>query len=377
MSANLPYRVLIVSHASWEGLSRLPHLLYKAGCEVHVLGSPGNYVSHSWFVNWSICPATDADGLVEALQVFLSQPGNKYDWILIGDDPLIYALEKRRHEAWVQAVFPTCMGDAGVDFITSKACFIQRCQQEQLSVPDFEICYQHDHLIQAGQRLGFPLVIKEAQGFAGLAVSIIDDMRSLEQFPVEHPVIAQRFINGRLGSAAAFFKNGELLAWFSYYRARTWGELGPSAAVEFSVFPELQGILKKLGQLSGFHGQCGIDFIQEAGTGKLVLLEQNFRPTLTMNLGHYVGIDCVAVMRHLLTDQGLDQLPVPQFKQDPACKALVPLFPQDVFRAIDAHDWRGLLAWSIRLSWWREISWREPKILCINLRQIAKKLIAR
>ena len=367
-------RVLIVCHAFWEGLSRLPYFLHQTGCEISVFGPPENYVSRSRFVRYCHYSSSQIDVAMNELQQHLSQVSKPYDFVLIGDDPVLYALERRREEAWVKEIFPSRAGMAGIDFITSKASFIQRCQQEKIAVPDFEICQDKVALLAAANRLAYPLVIKEAQGYAGLAVSIIADQQELELYPLDIPVIAQRYVSGRLGSAAVFYKNGQLLAWFSYYRARTWGALGPSAAIEFCYFPELQGILEKLGRLSGFHGACGVDFIHDVSSGGLVVLEQNFRPTLTVGLGQHAGVDSVAALASILGN--VASFPA-DFHQDVTVSTLLPLFPQDVFRAIEDRDWRGLLAWCTHVTWWQEMNWREFKLCLFNWRQIIRRLFSR
>ncbi|MFZ6688300.1 ATP-grasp domain-containing protein [Undibacterium sp. SXout11W] len=366
------FRVLIVTYAHWEGLSRLPALLHEAGCEICVLGVPDNFPSYSRFVKRVFISPNDVDAVVADLNVHLQNQANKYDWIIISDDPLLYALEKRRNEAWVKENFPTIAGDAGIDFITSKSVFIEACRKKNIKVPDFDLCSDLPQLQAAGDRLGYPLVIKQEQGFAGLAVRIVDDAESLSGLPLEQHVIAQKFIRGRLASAAAVYKDGKPIAWFSYYRSRTWGDCGPSAAIEAKVFPELEHMLTQLGQLSGFHGLCGIDFFEQENTGELILLEQNFRPTLTIGLAKRFGVDLAMAIRILLggDDARIDRA----LTQKTTVKSVIPLFPQDVFRAIDAQDRRGLLKWCFYPLWWREMRWSEPFIMFLNLRHIIQKL---
>ncbi|MFZ6754428.1 ATP-grasp domain-containing protein [Undibacterium sp. Dicai25W] len=372
MNSQHHYRVLIVTYAHWEGLSRLPALLHEAGCEISVLGVPDSFPTYSRFVKHQFISPNDVDAVVADLNVHLQGQKNKYDWIVIGDDPLLYALEKRRNEAWVKAIFPTIVGNRGIDFITSKSVFIQHCQKEQIVVPDFDLCSDFDELRAAGERLGYPIVLKDAQGFAGLAVHIVENEAALSKIHLQQQVIAQRFIYGRLASAAAIYREGKPIAWFSYYRSRTWGDLGPSAAIEFKVFPEIEKLLTQLGNLSGFNGLCGIDFIEQEETGQLVLLEQNFRPTLTMDLGRRVGVDFSKAIRILLNMDTSNGNHMPMQKE--VRKNIVPLFPQDVFRAIDAKDHRGLLKWLWYPLWWREMRWAEPFIMFLNLRHIILKL---
>jgi len=366
------FRVLIVTFAHWEGLSRLPALLHDAGCEVDVLGVPGNFSAYSRHVKQFYVSPDDVDAVVADLNVHLQNQNDHYNWIVIGDDPLLYALEQRRKESWAQHTFPSIAGDNGIDFMTSKIVFIQRCRERQLRIPDFDLCSHQSHLQAAGQRLGFPLVIKEAQGFAGVTVRIVDNVAALAEIVPKEEVIAQQFIKGRLVSCAAVYKDGKPIAWFSYYRSRTWGACGPSTAIEFKIFPGVENILQELGNLSGFCGLCGIDFIEQEQTGELVLLEQNFRPTPTMDLGDRVGVDFAKAIRVLMDMDRAGDRSV--FLQKQVLQKVIPLFPQDVFRAIDARDTRGLLMWLLNPLRWTEMRWGEPFILFQNMRHILAKL---
>lgn len=364
------FRVLIVSYAYWEGLSRLPALLHKAGCEVSVLGVPRNFPSRSIYVKRSYSSPNDVHAVVADLKVHVeSQPG-RYDWIIIGDDPLLYALAERLDESWAQQCFPCRDQDSAM--VVSKARFLAACSSAGILIPEYRICENADDLQAAADALGYPLVLKETQGFAGLAVRIVQNREQLQAIEPSQALIAQRFIQGSLASAAALFRHGKPLAWFSYYRERTWGPLGPSAAVRFQVFPELAGMLQKLGQLSGFHGLCGIDFIQEHGSGRLYLLEQNFRPTLTVHLGQRIGVDFRKTIPAMMDIEALSHLQ-PQ-SQNPDLHQVVALFPQDAMRAIDEGHPADLFKWLVYPNRWPELRINEPRIFIKNLSSLARKL---
>ena len=366
-------RVLILTFAYWEGLSRLPAVLHQAGCEVSVFGPPANYPALSRYVTRRTSVAGDIDQLLDQLQQYLAQPQHQADWIVIGDDPLLYALEKRQQQGWVQQVLRHCIAPDKLGFATSKIQFLQACQAADILVPAFQICHTMQDLQQAAQRFGFPLVLKEAQGYAGLAVRIIHTMEECAQIDLSHAWIAQEFITGRLLSASAVFRHGQLLSLFSYYRSRTWGELGPSAAIQFQSFPGLDDIVQRSGTLSGFHGLCGFDLIQQEGSGALYLLEQNFRPTLTLDLGRLAGVDVVAALKRMLADGQVSE-EWRQSAQHTQHKAVIPLFPQDVFRAVDSGDFAGLLRWIWDPRYWPYLRWHEPRIALRNWRHVAAKL---
>ncbi len=365
-------RVLILSYADWEGLARMPGLLHQAGCEVTVFCRQHTYLSLSKFVQNCLSQPADISlsDFVDQLELHLQQ--QHYDWVLPGDDPLLYELAKRAsNSSRVQQLLSGVLDLERLDFVTSKSRFYEDASRAGLRMPASVVCHNHHELLSAAQALGYPLVLKETQGFAGLAVRIIEKPEALLAYRVEQAVIAQQFIDGHLLSVTAVFQRGKLLAYFSYFRSRTWGKLGPSAAIRFQEFAGIREILQKLGELSGFSGQTGIDLIQDKRTSEIYLLEQNFRPTLTADLGPLVGVDlaqALAEMLGLKPHQGLQQ-------PDPACQRERPLFPQDLLRALDERDWSGALRWLCLPHYWAYCRWQEPKILRRNLRIVAAKLL--
>lgn len=369
------YRVLIVNTAIWEGLSRLPYLLHRAGCHVSLMAPASSYVAHSGFVDQHFIAPSDPDATLDRLHQHLDTQATPYDWVIIGDDPLLYALGRRQHEAWVSRVFPAHFTPSSFAFVVSKIAFTTQCHAAGVVMPDFRICHDAHALTQAAEQLKFPLVLKSEQGFGGKAVFVIHDAQALATCPADYPLIAQAFIPGKTGSVAAIFSHGKLVCWFSYLRERTWGDLGPSAAVQFQYLPTLQPMLTQLGGLSGYHGLCGVDFIQHAQTGDIVLLEQNFRPTQTITLGKRVGVDFVSALRTLLAidAKNHDDFAAYMGTQTAAIQTTVSLFPTDIFRAMDARDWTGLLRWLLKPSWWREMSWHDTKLLRFNLLQIVRR----
>ena len=103
----------------------------------------------------------------------------------------------------------------------------------------------------------------------------------------------------------------------------------------------------------------------EHGTDKVMLLEQNFRPTLTMLLGKRVGVDFIACLRQWNTP------PEQPLLQDPEATDEVPLFPSDVIRAISARELASVLRWLTHPLWLREVSWHDLRLLRHNLKYIA------
>ncbi len=361
-------RLLIVASVNWEGLSRAPYLYSQAGWVVDVFTSPAFFLAQSSFVSKIHAASEIPSELVAQLQSFLELHSHEYERILLGDDPLIWQLASRRHEPWARALFPCTPTDDVIDFLIFKTRFVQGCEKADIPIPRSLVCNSAAEITQAVREVGFPMILKRDQGHSGEGVRIVNSQQELDGQDLAPPMIVQQFIKGQICSAAAIYKKGVLLGFYSYFRSRTWGALGSSTAIRFHVFPGLCEILERLGRISEFDGLCGIDFMLEASTSRLYVLEQNFRPTLTMLLGPKVGVDFIGLLRHWNQPAARPVLQCEVAGKD------VPLFPADVIRAISHHDLPVLLRWLVDPRWIREASWHDRKLLAHNFRSILRAL---
>lgn len=359
-------RVLIVNQANWEGISRLPYLFSSANFLVDVISPKENFIAQSSFIDRHYPVSDHIESIVIFLENHLSFNQKTYDRIIIGDDPLLYALCKISDQAWVKAILPCNPTIESVAFISSKVDFINRAHQHGIRVPDFEICSNEYQLTAAAARLGFPFVLKKSEGFGGAAVFFIKNQEELHDLKIAETVIAQKFIKGRTVSVAALYGRGVLRAYYSYYRHRTSGPFGVSTAIKFKIFSELESMLKSLGEISGFDGISGIDLIENDESGELYLLEKNFRPTLTVLIGKYVGVNLINIIKQN-HDSMKSNAPSRQIDKP---EKVVPIFPGDVLRAIEKLDYIDLARWIFSPNYWREICWYDWKLLIFNFKYV-------
>ena len=368
MDSRMAPKVLVVASVNWEGLSRAPYLFSKAGWIVDVFTSPKFFLARSSFVNEIHATGESPPELVEQLKWFLEQRGREYKKILLGDDPLIWELASRRNEPWARALLPCADRDQTIDFLIFKTNFILGCEKNDIPIPRSFVCTTVDQVDHAVREVGFPMILKRDQGHSGEGVKIIRSRQELVGLDLGSAVVVQKLIEGKICSAAALYRNGVLLGFYSYFRSRTWGPFGSSTAIKFKVFPELSNALERLGRISDFDGLCGIDFMFEESTSKIFILEQNFRPTLTMLLGPKVGVDFISLLRNW------EGRPANPALQDSTIHSVVPLFPSDVVRAISQRDLPILLRWLVDPRWIREAGWHDRKLLAHNFRYILRTL---
>ena len=368
MERRMVPKLLVVASVNWEGLSRAPYLFAKAGWIVDVFTSPEFFLARSSFINEIHAKSGSPSELVEQLKCFLERHGREYKKILLGDDPLIWELAGRRNEPWARALLPCADDDQTIDFLIFKTNFILNCEKNGIPIPRSFVCTTAEQLDHAVREVGFPLILKRDQGHSGEGVKLVNSREELGDLGLASSVVVQKLIQGKICSAAALYKDGVLLGFYSYFRSRTWGSFGSSTAIKFQVFPELAGALQRLGQISKFDGLCGIDFMHEESTSKIYILEQNFRPTLTMLLGPKAGVDFVSLLRDWDHPRGIPVL------QQPAVQSVVPLFPSDVVRAISQRDLPILLRWLVDPRWIREVGWHDRKLLAHNFRYIVRTI---
>jgi len=368
MESRMAPKLLVVASVNWEGLSRTPYLFSRAGWVVDVFTSPEFFLARSSFVNRIHATSKSPPELVEQLRSFLELHGQEYEKILLGDDPLIWELARRRNEQWARALLPCAGDDKTIDFLIFKTNFILGCEANGIPIPRSFVCTTAEQVDHAVREVGFPLILKRDQGHSGEGVKIIDSRQELDDLNLGSSVLVQKLIAGKISSAAALYKQGVLLGFYSYFRSRTWGKFGSSTAIQFHVFPELSDALERLGRISKFDGLCGIDFMYEESTSRIYILEQNFRPTLTMLLGPKVGVDFVSLLR------GWNSPPGSPMLQQSVANAVVPLFPSDFVRAISQRDLPILLRWLVDPSWIREAGWHDRKLLAHNFRYILRTI---
>jgi predicted ATP-grasp superfamily ATP-dependent carboligase len=371
---NRKFNVLLAAMADWMGLVRLISVLYQAGCLVTVLTRPGNYLAHSRYAHRVIPTPEDLLGLVDCLETHLDTVETPYDWVIAGDDLILYQLADRRKEPWVDQVFPVDAQGAGVDFLINKYVFPTMAAKVGIPVPQTELLTNRQHALGIAGKLNYPVISKQISGYSGFSVCIVHSREEYEaMFPKkEGPIqlVIQEFVFGRIGTATALYNHGKLLGWVAFFVEKTHpSPCGPSTSLQFAHLPQLQPILETLGELHGFHGFSGIDFIRIAKTGEVKVLEQHARPTPQVYLGKQAGVDFAPLVRAML----MGQQPEAIQSQRPGLKRVVYGFPQDVHRCIAQRDFKGLLKWLFPTRW-REFPLHDPQVMAMYCRDLYKHL---
>jgi hypothetical protein len=348
-------KALLACASDWSSPARLPRVLKRAGMEVHAFTAVDRALARTRFVD-VVHPAPEPLGeFIEALRTHLA--GRRYDWVLICDDPLLAALAERRHEPWLDGVLPITGPWSAA--LASKADFCRLGIAAGLPIPATRICVCADDVRRAAGEIGLPLMLKESSGFAGLGVRLVETPEQIAAAWASlagTPIVAQRFLAGPIGNSVALFHRGRLMCWMSAYKVRTWpGPFGPSSARRFMSHPDVRPLLEQLGDLTGYHGFCALDWVH--AEDRLQLIELNARPVPTIHMGPLGGVDFSSAVRHFLHGE----IHVQEPPETPGDAPIHPMFPEDVLRA----SAEGAVAFAVR-----DMPWTDPPLFFHHLRRL-------
>lgn len=354
-------RVLVVGSRRWFGIARLLPCLRNAGCEITTLGPAGSLISKSRHVTHRIVsPQGDDDALIDALRdTLLASSRSTYDLVLISEDPILTALTRRcpGSDAWLRAAMPVDpMGELPA-VITQKAAFTRAVEATDLPLPKSRLVEETAQAAALADDIGFPIFIKPVLGAGGGGAGRARDAHELAALMAraKGPQVMQRYVEGSVGVVEAIWNRGVPIWWQTSLKTYTHpGPYGPSSRREFFDHPESLPILRKLGGLTGFHGIGGFDFMIERGSEKMFVIEFHARPTTALHLSRRAGWDIVPALRALVTNTP----PPPPPATRP--RVALPLFPQDIPRAVAQSDRRALLAWFAHPAYIRDVPLSDP-----------------
>lgn len=296
-------RVLLVTH-DWSTLTELPWLFREAGCRVDVLCPAGNWAIRNGFYDRWLDAGPTLESLLETLETLVA--GGTYRTIVIGDDPILWAIYRRRlMPLW--PLLPLHRPEALP--ILNKLGLAEHCRTHAIPCPPACRVENADEALAAAVTLGLPLVFKENYSNGGQGVWVIRDEAACRAFAASHgfgqPLLAQRFVAGRHVDVEALFKEGHLL---QYVCAEILEDNhGPSSKRRyFPNPPQIGAILVQLGQTTGLHGFANVALMQEESSGRYLLFEADPRPNKWVPYGRWFGQDFVSALRVFL---GLTPVP--------------------------------------------------------------------
>jgi predicted ATP-grasp superfamily ATP-dependent carboligase len=366
-----PEILIVHARGNWSGLPRLPKLCHQAGARVSIFAPPetrlwkANYIDHR-----IAAPATEGS-FATALKDHLASEGHKYTWVLVGDENAVVELASLQDTAWLDKWFPVQPTPANLELITSKAAFTTAAVAAGVGVPVSQICNSLEEAKEAVSAIGFPVMLKAARGFAGNGVrkahSIAELVREFDDLQLRVPIVVQKFEVGRVGSTQVLFDHGRLACWASSFKLAVFPEpFGPSSARELMIHPDMEQTLTRIGQVTQFHGLCGVDWLRRESDGALLVLEFNPRPAPVVHLGYLSGADFSKGIAAMLAGRMETRPPVDVGSRE------IYLFPQHLVRCIEGRYWGDLLNWLPGPAH-KDVPWDQPRLLASDTLKLAKR----
>lgn len=351
-------RVLLVSH-QWDIACDLPQVFVAAGVEVDVLCPAGNCAMKGGYYDgwWDSGPSQDS--LFQRLCPLWQ--ANRYQKIIICDDPLLWQIAYRPIEA-LKSLLP--VRDSAVG-IMHKAGLSQFCVEHDLPTPSFFVLGHEQDIAQAAQTIGYPLLIKPNLSNGGVGIVVCqrpqDYQAYWQQNPFDaHGYLIQQYVDGEGLSVEALFHQGRLLE-FASSKAYAAG-FGPSTRriYQEKTAPLIE-LLQRFGEASAMDGFVNMTFMLTADS-RYWLFEADPRPNRWIPFAKWFGADFSSVIRQWLfeppraTDFTTVGAPI-----DIRLIENMPIYTQELInqgRLVDAllhltdfdHTWRYLLADPVQLE---------------------------
>lgn len=282
------------SLAAIRSLGRAGHHVTAADWHPHSLGFYSRFARARW-----VCPSlqSGSEAFVAALAAWLRR--HPHDAVLpLYEEAL--ALSKHAHLLDGLARLPLHDYGAMLRFHDKRTAY-EFAAAHGVPVPPWRLVYGGDTV-----DLPFPIVLKVPQSSSAVGVQKVSSRDGVtaarrrlladHDLPADAPLIAQQFVAARQLCTLSFAFHGRPKGTLVYRNLCEFPDRGGAgiarenlrhAAIERHVDTLLRG--------SGWHGIIGFDFLEDAATGAVLLIDANPRPTPGLFLAQRCGLDLVAM----------------------------------------------------------------------------------
>jgi hypothetical protein len=333
---------------------------------VHTLGNPNFGFARTRFSRRHFGVTGGAETVARALATQAADAPERYVHAIAADDGLLGALLAQPGEAQDDGIVPVPTAAARA-LLVDKHLLLAAVGAAGFATPPTLVADGPAEAAAAARSLGYPVMLKNSAGAGGTGVRRADAPAGVVTAGAELPagtLLVQRFIEGRIGCTQLLYDRGRPLLRASYYARDCFPTaFGPSTVHESADHLDTAGIAQALGNLTGFHGLCGFDWIEDSA-GRLFFLEFNARPVY---LEASVRGAFAAALANMLTgsqlqsEAGLQRAP-----------RSVALFPGHVYFSLQQRRYGDLLEWLPGRSTALEVPWRDPRLLAHDARRIAR-----
>jgi predicted ATP-grasp superfamily ATP-dependent carboligase len=360
-------KVLIVDYAEYDSIGEMPYLFHTAGCEVSVFCSRNSWLlKNSYWDTWVQTGSSDISVYMQDLIQHVQT--TSYDWIILGDDALLRALnDSSINETLFRKLVPVSKIENRI-MVGSKAGLSSLCTKYDIVTPAYALYSDRDSVRAYGQAVGFPLLIKLDRSEGGCGVFLCEDEQALTQQlsllseSEKSNCVLQKYVDGDIIAIEALYKEGKLLSYvYSKVTKVVFRQFGISSERIYSLCPKLESELGSIGEKLGFNGFVTMTMMYEEKTHTHYLVEADLRPQVWFRFAVFAGVDFSKSIRNFLDSRYEIHRPV-----FPLGIQHVTMwnFSREIIRYGLDRNVFGLFAWTV--NWhgrWRFIPWYDSVLL--------------
>lgn len=319
------------------GPARFPEMLHKAGLSVAALCPSDNILAQSGFLGarHALPPSRNIRVVAKTLAAAITVAPPKL--IIPGDEQaviLLQAFAGGRCSSLIgpeaKAIIAASLGDPRM-FAASlfKSDTIALARSLGIPVPKSETVASAHEADRAGERMGYPVFLKQSFSWAGLGVAKCDDAKALraackaarprgmmlrhlvrkalgrDWYPAVTAMDVQSGIEGSTAMFSVLAWQGRLIGGVSGVRLAKIGPYGPSTSVRLAHNASMADAAEKMVSALGMTGFVSFDFMVPHDGSEPVLIECNPRPVPVHHLGHHLGVGLAAAFACLLNGETL------------------------------------------------------------------------
>jgi hypothetical protein len=317
--------LIIALNESWTGISRLPEGLKRAGFSTYALCPQKSYLAKTRFLDGGFFYPTYTYSRSNLIYLWIIAAYFKFkpDIIIPGDEDSILALHRlanfsenlpvlNKLSKLIRASLTPKEFD---ELILSKSDFQAKCSQLGLRTPKNTVVSDLSGALEVARASGFPLVVKYDSGYGGSGVFIcsnedemkkhfsefsktsliallkakLKDLFFVSIFSGDKKISIQQYIEGTVGQSPFCAKDGVVFAANPMIRLQTFpGKTGPASVSAGFQNADIESYVLAVARALSYSGFGSVEYMIDAKSGLLYIIELNPRPTPTCHLNSSV-----------------------------------------------------------------------------------------
>lgn len=349
---------ILVVDVGWAQVFRLVSDLAAAGLRVFVVGGD---TGKAWLLPAGVTALPgridplDAPGMIVTIGQARERCGA--DWVLALAEPVLAACW-RHLPGWIDRLLPA-VAAAHRPLFGHKQRMLEYLSGHGVPVPrGVWLMHGDDAEIEAaGQQLGWPLVVKVPNGYAGHGVVIAPSLAEAAQAvrslwsddPARRPTL-QAWLPGATRLVGGLFEDGRAVHLIGAERTACGGPpTGPALRLRTEIQPPLLDAGRRCFEALGYTGIACADFVDDAD-GRPRLVDVNPRPWGSIGVARTAGVDLIGAWARRLQGgeaalppearPGIDWVKIPDYLWPEATSGfdfLSRLFEPVVWRSWSRH----------------------------------------